>query len=202
MAFVIYNGTTSGNDTEDMNEILDKLIEMWDFDSVDQESERHSATYGNAMIRTSTQNGRYALELVDEAILIENLGYYNSNTYTIVKTDNAILLALGVANSKWDVWVIGTLTNIDGTTGKGILGVAGDTGAWYAVLGDSTQANVTDTLRTSQDIAQLVSYVSAEGGWYFDNAFRTLIAQSATLKGKYQVGEDVYYIAGRSAIKE
>lgn len=202
MAFVIYNGTTSGNDTEDMNEILDKLIEMWDFDEVDQESERHSATYGNAKIRTSTQDGRYALELVDEAILIENLGYYNQNVYTIVKTDNAVMLALGAGSGTWDVWIIGTLTNIDGTTGKGIVGIAAGTGAWYAVLGDSTQMNITDTLRTSQDIAQLIPYVSASGGWYFDNAFRTLIAQSATLKGKYQVGEDVYYFAGRSAIKE
>jgi hypothetical protein len=202
MAFIIYNGTTSGNNTSDMNEILDKLIEMWDFDSVDQESERHSATYGNAMIRTSTQNGRFALELVDEAILIENLGYFNSNTYTIVKTDNAVMLALGAGSGIWDVWIIGTLTNIDGTTGKGIIGIAGSTGAWYAVLGDSTQANVTDTLRTSQDIAQLVPYVSTQGGWYFDNAYRLLIAQSAALKGKYQIGEDVYYIAGRSAIKE
>lgn len=202
MAFVIYNGTTSGNDTEDMNEILDKIIEMWDFDEVDQESERHSATYGDAMIRTSTQDGRFALELVDEAILIENLGYYNQNVYTIVKTDNAVMLALGAGSGTWDVWIIGTLTNIDGTTGKGIVGIAAGTGAWYAVLGDSTQMNITDTLRTSQDIAQLIPYVSAEGGWYFDNAFRTIIAQSATLKGKYQVGEDVYYFAGRSAIKE
>jgi hypothetical protein len=202
MAFVIYNGTTSGNDTEDMNEILDKLIEMWDFDSVDQESERHSATYGNAMIRTSTQDGRFALELVDEAILIENLGYYNSNTYTIVKTDNAVMLALGAGSGTWDVWIIGKLTNIDGTTGKGIIGIVSGTGAWYAVLGDSTQANVTDTLRSSQDIAQLVPYVSTQGGWYFDNAYRLLIGLNNTLKGKYQIGEDVYYIAGRSAIKE
>lgn len=202
MAFTIYNGTTSGNDTEDMNEILDKLIEMWDFDEVDQTSTYHSATYGEATIETSLQDGRYAMKYGESTTLVENLGYYNQGVYTIVKTDNAILLALGAANSKWDVWVIGTLKNIDGTTGKGILGVTGDTGAWYAVLGDSTQANVTDTLRTSQDIAQLIPYVSASGGWYFDNAFRTIIAQSATLKGKYQVGEDVYYIAGRSAIKE
>jgi hypothetical protein len=202
MAFIIYNGTTSGNDTSDMNEILDKLMEMWDFDSVDQESERHSATYGNAMIRTSTQNGRFALELVDEAILIENLGYYNQGVYTIVKTDNAVMLALGAGSGTWHVWIIGTLTNIDGTTGKGIIGVIGDTGAWYAVLGDSTQANVTDTLRTSQDLTQLVPYVSTQGGWYFDNAYRLLIGLNNTLKGKYQIGEDVYYITGRSAIKE
>jgi hypothetical protein len=202
MAFVIYNGTTSGNTQSDMNEILDKLIEMWNFDSVDQSSAKHSATYGNAMIRTSTQDGRFALELVDEAILIENLGYYNSNNYTIVKTDNAIMLILGAGSNINDVWIIGSLTNIDGTTGKGIVGVVGGTGAWYAVVGNSTQSNITDTFRTSQDMTQLIPYVSTVGGWYFDNAYRMIIGLNSVLKGKYILGAETYYIAGRSAIKE
>lgn len=202
MAFVIYNGTTSGNNTTNMNEILDKLIEMWNFDSVDQESTRHSATYGNAKIRTSTQDGRYALEFGESTIVIENLGYYNSYTYTIVKTDNAIILALGAGSGTWDVWIVGTVTNIDGTTGKGIVGIVGSTGAWYAVLGDSTQMNISDTLRVSQDMTQLIPYVSAVGGWFFDNAHRMIVGLNSTLKGKYILGADTYYIVGRSAIKE
>jgi hypothetical protein len=198
---VVYNGTTSGNTPASMNTILDKLMEMWTFDSTDTESTYHSATYGNAKIKVSNQDGRFGLYNGDTEVS-SNIGYYNQNVYTIAKTDNAVMLALGAGSGAWVVWIIGTLTNIDGTTGKGIVGIVADTGAWYAVLGDSTQANVTDTLRTSQDIAQLVPYVSTQGGWYFDNAYRLLIGLNNTLKGKYQIGEDVYYIAGRSAIKE
>ena len=201
MAFTIYNGTTSGNNTEDMNEILDKLIEMWDFDSVDQESERHSATFGSAAIETSTQDGRFALRSGESTIVISNLGYYNQNVYTIVRTDNAVMLALGAGSGTWDVWIIGTLTNIDGTTGKGIIGIVGGNGAWYAALGSSTQMNITDTLRSSQDLTQLVPYVSTQGGWYFDNAYRLLVGLNNTLKGRFMLGDDEYYIVGRSAIK-
>ena len=43
MEFQIYNGVLDRNLTT--NQIIDKAIEMWDFDSVDQTSTLHSAAY-------------------------------------------------------------------------------------------------------------------------------------------------------------
>ena len=198
MSMVVYNGTTSNNNPEDMNEILDKLMEMWTFDDTDTESTYHSATYGNAKIKVSNQNGRFGLYNGDTEVN-SNIGYYNQNVYTIAKTDNAVMLMLGAGSGTWNVWIIGTLTNIDGTTGKGIIGVDSDS-IWYAVMGDSVQSSISDTLRASQDITQLVPYVSSVGGWYFDNALRMILG--TTLKGKYMLDNVTYYIAGRNAIKE
>lgn len=199
MSMVVYNGTTSGNTPAIMNTILDKLMDMWTFDDTDTESTYHSATYGNAKIKVSNQDGRIGL-YNGNTVVNSDIGYYNQNVYTIAKTDNAVMLMLGAGSGTWDVWIIGTLTNIDGTTGKGIIGVIGSNSNWYAVMGDSVQSSISDTLRASSDITQLVPYVSSVGGWYFDNALRMILG--TTLKGKYMLDNVTYYIAGRNAIKE
>jgi hypothetical protein len=183
-----------------MNEILDKLAEYWDFDSTDTTSTYHSVTYGNAKISSLNQAGRYDL-YNGELTIGSAIGYYNSYTYTIIKTDSSVMLALGAGSGYYDIWIVGKITNVDGTTGKGIIGVQSDSN-WYAVMGDSSQSNVSDTFRASEEVTQLVPYVSSVGGWFFDNAYRLLIGLNSTLKGRFMLGDDVYYIAGRSAIKE
>ena len=210
MAFEIFNGTTASNTPQDMNEILDKLIEMWGkFDSVDQTSTYHSATYGNATIRVNSQGGRF--NLYNEATssnVKEGLGYYNQRIYTIVKSTSTIMLALGAGSGSWDVWVISDATDLDGNIGKGIIGIdsSGSYYKWYSVVGNENQTKVqseiNDTLRTSQDVVQFIPYVSTEGGWCFNNAYRMIIGQNQTTKGKFKIGLPTYYIASRTAIRE
>ncbi|MBR1563361.1 MAG: hypothetical protein IJ645_09175, partial [Ruminococcus sp.] len=60
MEFQIYNGVLDTNLTT--NQIIDKAIEMWDFDSVDQTSTLHSATYGNVKIGCDSGNTHYGVE--------------------------------------------------------------------------------------------------------------------------------------------
>jgi hypothetical protein len=68
-------------------------------------------------------------------------------------------------------------------------------------MGSSSQSNISDTFRTSEEITQLIPYVSAVGGWFFDNAYR-LIMGASNQKGKFSIDDGIFYIVNRCAIKE
>lgn len=193
MAFEIYTGTASS-----LNDIIDKMIEMWEFDESDTTSSVHTATYGNAVIKGQNQilfNGGTA---VSPSSSIFSAGA----TFHVIKSDTAIM-ATWLYSNYMPAIVVGTLTNTDGSTGKGVL-FQDPNQSLYAVMGEETnsQWSISSLIRTSDGVMQLVPYVSPVGGWYFDNCYWTIIDTSLVKQGKYIIGEDTFYIARRIAIKE
>ena len=191
MAFEIYSGKGT------LNDIIDKMIEMWNFDSTDTTSSVHTATYGNAVIKGQHQilfNGETPVTPGGSEIFTSN------SEFKIVKTDNSIMACWYYYNSYYCL-LVGNVKNVDGTVGKGAL--ARINGYYYAVTGTVTTSSFDYTSRTVADglIAQLVPIV-ASGGWYFDNAYFKLVDDSIKKIGKYMVGDDVYYIHDITAIKE
>lgn len=204
MAFEIYNGQASGSTQAAVNQIIDKLAEMWEWDSTDLESSNHSLTYGDVKISTAASSYFWGIALFkgNTQLIVEIKGT-SDNRYTIVKSANAIMLSYGGGNTgTWTTLIVGTLTNINGNTGKGALMSKGSDNNWYAVVGDDTQSNISDTMRTTDAITQLIPYVSDAGGWYFNNAFRMLMGWGTSLRGLYAIGNDRFYISQRTAIKE
>lgn len=193
MAFEIYTGTASS-----LNDIIDKMIEMWEFDESDTTSSVHTATYGNAVIKGQNQilfNGETAVSPSRE---IFSAGV----TFHVVKSNTAIMATWLYANYPIAI-VVGTLTNTDGTAGKGAL--FQDSNQYlYAVMGEesNSQWSISSIFRTSDGIMQLIPYVTPTGGWYFDNCYWTIVDTSFIKQGKYIIGEDTFYIARRIAIKE
>lgn len=197
MAFEIYNGSAAT-----FTQVVDKLIEMWEFDSVDQESAEHTATYGNAKI-----GGLNAVvRLYSNNTSIYNAEAFTAGNYTIVKSDNAILVSWRYSSSNYTYTLIfGNLTNVDGTAGKGAIldtGRPSNLCPYYLVAGQNADSNVT-LARTNTDIlTQLIPYVSRNGGWVFDNAYRTLYDTQDGRRGLYTIGNNRYYISEWTAIKE
>lgn len=197
MAFEIYNGTAST-----FAQVVDKLIEMWDFDSVDQESSEHTATYGNAKIGGMNAVVRF----YSNGTSIYNSEAFTAGNYTIVKSDNAILVSWKYSSSNYTYTLIfGNLTNVDGTVGKGAILDNGRTSnycPYYLVAGENTDSNVS-LARTNTDVlTQLIPYVSRTGGWIFDDAYRVLYDTTDGRRGLYMIGDERFYISEWTAIKE
>lgn len=203
MAFEIYNGVASGATVAGCNEIIDKIIEMWDCDSSDTTSAGHSATYGNCTIATNTSNtGRFTVTMNGETMSTQFALTANNLSYKIAKTTNAIIVVVSAPNTgSINVFVLGTITNIDGSTGKGALEVTG-AGNWNACTDDQNTLNVSDSMRTTDGLVQLAPYVSTFKGWYFDTVYRVLAANNGTLVGEYAINGETYFIAYRTAIKD
>lgn len=206
MAFEIYNGVASGATVAGCNEIIDKIIEMWDCDSSDTTSEGHSATYGNCTIATNTGGTTGAFTVtMNGTTLTTAMQLSSSNlSYKVVKATNALLVYTNpYSNGNVNVFVFGTVTNIDGSTGKGALEVINlATAAFTACTDDENTVNVSDTMRTTDGLVQLAPYISTFGGWYFDNAFRVYAANSYTNVGEYTINGENYFMAYRTAIKD
>ena len=101
--------------------------------------------------------------------------------------------------------IIGTTTNIDGTTGKGMLYADSSVSAyWEAGCGSTIQPQEGDMMRSSDTngLIQLIPYAFSVGGWYFDNAYRVVLAERTSNHGLFEIGNDGYYISMRTAIKE
>ena len=195
MAFEIYNGTAST-----FTQVVDKLIEMWDFDSVDQESSEHTATYGNAKIGGINAVVRFYSN--DTAIF--NSETFTAGNYTIVKSDNAILVSWKYSSYTYTL-IFGNLTNVDGTTGKGAILDNGRTSnycPYYLVAGENTDSNVSLAKTNTDILIQLIPYVSRTGGWVFDNAYRVLFDTTDGRRGLYMIGDERFYISEWTAIKE
>ena len=193
MAFNIYNGSATA-----LEQIIDKLTEMWNFDSVDQEE--HTATYGNAKI----SGFRLGITLYNGETSIYNAEAFQGGNYTIVKSDNAILASWKYSSNTFTL-IVGNLTNVDGTTGKGMCLCTGNTGMscpYYLVAGESADSNISFSRINTDVLTQLVPYVSVNGGWVFDNAYRVLFDTTNGRRGLYTIGNNRYYISEWTAIKE
>lgn len=208
MAFEIYNGVLDSNLTT--NQIIDKAIEMWDFDSVDQTSTLHSATYGNVKIGCDSGNTHFGVEIYTNVTGSKQyMAVDGSYRYTLVKSDNALLISME-GSSSWETIVIGNTTGTDGVKGKG--GFYANSNANSAIYigtdnwSSGASAAFTDTCKTTDGLTQLVPIAAPYGGFYFDNAYRVHMAQATGNKGLYVVDGDSdgsrYYISHRTAIKE
>lgn len=205
MAFEIYNGVASGATVAGCNEIIDKIIEMWDCDSSDTTSEGHSATYGNCTIATNAANvGGFTVTMNGTTLSITMKLVSSNLSYKIVKATNALILYTNQqTNGNVNVFIFGTITNIDGSTGKGALEVNNTAAAQFAACTDDENTlNVSDTMRTTDGLVQLAPYISTFKGWYFDNAFRVYAANNYNNVGEYTINGENYFMAYRTAIKE
>ena len=205
MAFEIYNGVASGATVAGCNEIIDKIIEMWDCDSSDTTSEGHSATHGNCTIATNTSNtGAFTVTMNGTAMTSTMRLNTNNLSYKVVKATNALLVYINPqSNGNVNVFIFGTITNIDGSTGKGALEVLNAATAQFAACtDDENTSNVSDTMRTTDGLVQLAPYISTFKGWYFDNAFRVYAANNYTNVGEYTINGENYFVAYRTAIKD
>lgn len=195
MAFEIYNGTAST-----FTQVVDKLIEMWDFDESDTTSSEHTATYGNAKIGGINN----VCKLYNEETSIYNAEAFQGGNYTVVKSENSIL-ASWIYSSRTYTLIVGNLTNIDGTTGKGAFLCIGNTSnycPYYLTAGENVDLNVSLGRTNTDVLTQLVPYVSRTGGWVFDNAYRTLFDTQDGRRGLYTINNNRYYISEWTAIKE
>lgn len=208
MAFEIYNGTAADRTVSEMNKIIDKLAEMWEFDSVDETSTLHSVTYGDCVLSVNSSHDG-AINITADGTSIFSSGYLvvfdAPYRYTIVKASNAIMLSMNYDPGVFTTIIIGTTTNINGGTGKGMLFADSSTSAyWEAGCGSTIQPQDSDTMRSSDTngLIQLIPYAFSVGGWYFDNAYRVALAERTSNHGLYEIGNDRYYISMRTAIKE
>ena len=205
MAFEIYNGVASGATVAGCNEIIDKIIEMWECDSSDTTSEGHSATYGNCTIATNATNASNFTVTMNGTTLTTTMRLATNNlSYKIVKATNALLVYINPNSSgSVNVFIFGTITNIDGSTGKGALEVLNTAQtAFNACTDDENTLNVSDTMRITDGLVQLAPYISTFKGWYFDNVFRVYAANNYTHVGEYTINGENYFIAYRTAIKD
>lgn len=205
MAFEIYNGVASGATVAGCNEIIDKIIDMWDCDSSDTESAGHSATYGNCTIAANTSNaGRFIVTMNGETVSVGLQLNSNNLSYKIIKTNAALIMHINPASaSNINAFIFGTITNIDGSTGKGAIEVTAATNAtFYACTDDENSMAVSDTMRTTDGLVQLAPYISTFKGWYFDDVYRVLAANNGTLVGEYSINGENYFIVYRTAIKD
>ena len=195
MAFEIYNGTGYGT------AMFTKLNEMWEFDSYDDTS-GITATYGNAKFVITDGT---ILRIYNGTTQIINQEVFSSNAlFTIVKSESSIMLSW-LNGNYIDTIIIGTLANADGTsTGKGIVFTDGlnTNSPYYIVAGTNADSSISNVLRQTDALTQLVPQVSMREGWIFNNAYRSLYDTSNSKRGLYMIGSDRFYISGRAAIKE
>lgn len=204
MEFQIYNGVLDINLTT--NQIIDKAIEMWDFDSVDQTSTLHSATYGNVKIGCDSGNTHYGVEIyTNVAGSRQYMAVDGSYRYTLVKSDNALLISMEGSNG-WETIVIGNTTGTDGVKGKGGFYATSNANSAIYIGTDNwssgSSAAFSDTCKTTDGLTQLVPIAAPYGGFYFANVYRVHMAQATGSKGLYTKDGDRYYISHRTAIKE
>ena len=209
MEFQIYNGVLDRNLTT--NQIIDKAIEMWDFDSVDQTSTLHSAAYGNVSIGCDSGNTHFGVEIYTDGTKSQRqyMAVGGSYRYTLVKSDNALLISME-GSSSWETIVIGNTTGTDGVKGKG--GFYANSNANSAIYigtdnwSSGSSAAFNDNCKITDGLIQLVPIAAPYGGFYFDNAYRVNMAQATGNKGLYVVDGDSdgsrYYISHRTAIRE
>lgn len=192
MAFEIYNGT--GNGTA----MFQKLNEMWDFDSYDDTS-GIVVTYGNAKFEIPTAGS--VLRFYNGETSMYNSELFQVNIFTIIKTNTAIMLSWKYSTYTHTI-IIGTITNVDGSTSKGAILTLGNSGNYYMVAGTNGDTNISTTLVTTDVLTQFAQQASSLGGWIFNNAYRSICDTTEAKRGLYMIGDDRFYVSGRSAIKE
>jgi hypothetical protein len=190
MAFEIYNGVG------DFANALAKINEMWELDSYD--SSTNESTYGIARIYGSN----YA-SIVTENSQIFSISFDSSTSYTIVKTATAILLTW-LYGSEVSVIILGTTTDDNGITGKGVACKGKNYSLNYMTT--RLQATYSDFTNTSDGNNQLINLSSNSYSTHtFDSVYRLVIKSfvnaNATM-GKFTLKGDTYYIANYLAIKE
>ena len=195
MAFEIYNGVG------DFANALAKINEMWELDSYD--SSTNEATYGIA-----TMNWEYNRLVVRAGGSSVFSADFVDTSYTIVKSAAAILLTWiygsGSERNTVGVLVLGTTTDEDGVTGKGLACKGGTYSMKYMTT--RVQAEYSDFTITSDGNNQLINLSSNSYSTHtFDSVYRLVITSfvnpNATM-GKFTLKGDTYYIANYLAIKE
>lgn len=195
MAFEIYNGAS----TTDPNEVIDKAIEMWSFDSVDQTSTDHTATWGDNMLSCTVSSSKIFIGSASGG------AYFQASfggAYRIVKTSNALLIAFQY-NNAWNCIIVGSSTKLDGSTGKRLDGIL--SGSSIYIVSDGTMyhalsVNYVPTVQGNQ-----LADIMAQDGSITVNGYRFIAYDFSSLTsvcGEYTLGSDNFYIAGGLAIKE
>ncbi|MBR1422633.1 MAG: hypothetical protein IJ571_04220 [Ruminococcus sp.] len=189
MAFETYTGYFTN-----ISAVLQKLSEMWEFDSV----ESNAYTYGNAVLKPDS-----SLLYNGDTAVGANYNWSNSQYCTIAKTDKAVIVSTFYDNKPQAI-VLGTVTNEAGEVSKG--GMTNirytGTGTNYAVMGSNNSFNVGDTYRTTDGLTQLVPFISTTGGWCFEKVFKVIAGSSTEKSGIFNIGGERYFISGHTAIKE
>ena len=125
--------------------------------------------------------------------------------FTIVKSESSIMLSWIYNDNYIMTLIIGTLANTDGTSvGKGAVFTTSNSSnsSYYMVAGTNADSNISNVLRQTDALTQLMPQVSMREGWIFNNAYRSLYDTSDSKRGLYMIGSDRFYISGRAAIKE
>ena len=190
MAFEIYNGIFST-----AQDLIAKAAEMWDFDEVTATR----ATYGNVFL-----NAGGGLQFYISSVNKYTISPDSSYRYSIVKSDNALLIS--IESSGWATIVIGNTTNAEGTKGKGGVFSYGraDGGTGLGTDNWSSEESIVydNNIIRSDGLTQLVPIAAPYGGYYFENVFRTFVGTFTGIKGLYEINGERYYISNRTAIKE
>jgi hypothetical protein len=193
MAFEIYNGTGSAVT------MFNKLVEMWDFDSVDT-SERE-AVYGSGKIKAYSDYIR--LYKVGESSYINNTNTGTGANFTIIKSENAIMLTWVYSNTPY-CYIVGNLTKvIDGTADKGMTCNEGS--YIYSIMGTIVQSTITQSPVNTDALWQMVEVSGTEGGFYFGTVYRfisTAFVDPNTIQGLYDINGERYFVCASLAIKE
>ena len=189
MAFETYTGYFTS-----INAVLQKLSEIWEFDSV----ESNTYTYGNAVLKPDN-----ALLYNGSTAVGANYNWSGSQYCTIAKTDKAVIVSTTYDNKPQAI-VLGTVTNEEGEVSKGGMTNTRYTnaGSNYAVMGSNNSSNVVDSYRTTDGLTQLIPFISTTGGWCFDKVFRVIAGSSIEKSGIFYIGGERYFISGHTAIKE
>jgi len=182
MAFEIYNGTGDGI------AIFTKLNEMWEFDSYDDTS-GITATYGNAKFEIPNSS---VLQIYNGTTQIFNQEvFYSTALFTIVKSESSIMLSWLYDSRYIMTLIIGTLANTNGTSvGKGTIFTFGygSNSPYYMVAGTNADSDISNVLRQTDVLTQLIPQVSMREGWIFNNAYRSLYDTSDNKRGLYMIG--------------
>lgn len=190
MAFEIYNGV--GN----FANALAKINEMWELDSYD--SSQNDATYGIAEIY-----GSNSAAILVPGSEIFSCSFASGTSYTIVKTATAILLAW-IYSGEVSVIILGTTTDENGITGKGVACKGYNYNLKYMTT--RVQAYYSDFTLVSDGNNQLIKLSSNQYSTHtFDNVYRLTIksfVNTNAIMGKFTLKGDTYYLANYLAIKE
>lgn len=203
MAFEIYSATADMSSGKWANQVIDKMIEMWEFDSVDQESEWHSASFGNGTITAKSSN--YIGLINDSGDVCSTAFTTTPMRFSVVKTDSSLLVSFESSSDGFATIIVGKTTNIDGTKGKGVMFVHYSSDGKTYMVTDNWQPTSTvfsESLRSSDGLTQLVPIAATLGGDFFDNAYRVTVGTDYKNRGLYTIGDDRWYISQRTAIKE
>lgn len=197
MAFEVITGTySSGND------MIDALIDAWDFDSTDQTSATHSADWGTMRLTCYDQtyislylNGSF---VSNGSISLGSTG----GTYTIYKTANTLLCVVGDGALVLTTGVsVEDETDTDKITAMihgNYIFVCGGGGLWQP----SNSTTAVGFVTTETSAVQVFPYMHPYGAYKCEDFCLVRVASSNSLNTRMYIGDELYYIYHVFAVKE